>query len=169
MIFTHRTFIPLAVLTVLNTAMDGTLFVREHEAPPQVVVASPQVTQAQAERLARKSWGSLSQGEINAITAEVNKGKPGQKITLICAQDAWCGDVASDLENAFESAHWQTNVSYSAVSTPSGWLASSQGLANIINDATGGRFAVRPDPGRPVGADDLPDYIAIGQKPRSKS
>lgn len=55
------------------------------------------------------AWGELGQAEIDAITAKLNAGAAPKKPVLIVCADHNCEDLALDLENAFESAHWETS------------------------------------------------------------
>jgi hypothetical protein len=89
---------------------------------------------AKAQRLAKTVWPELPQTEIDALTLKL-KDKPGQ-VTILCLDDSKCGDLALNLENAFESAHWQTTVANSPM-VPPGIISSSAELVVMLNASTG--------------------------------
>lgn len=112
---------------------------------------------AKAQRLAKTVWPELSQSEIDSLTVKL-KGKLGQ-VTIFCIDDARCGDLASNLENAFESAHWETAVTNSAM-VPPGIISSSADLVVMLNASTG--LSVKLDRDNKNAGPG--EYIAIGAR-----
>jgi hypothetical protein len=115
------------------------------------------VSPAKAQRLAKTVWPEMQQAEIDALTLKL-KDKPGQ-VTIFCIDDARCGDLVLNLENAFESAHWQVASANSAM-VPPGVISSSADLVVMLNASTGlivklDRDNKNAGPG---------EYIAIGAR-----
>lgn len=124
------------------------------------VVTAPAgaVSPAKAARLAKTVWPELPQGQIDVLTTKL-KDHPGQ-VTIFCLEDDKCGDLALNLENAFESAHWTTFVKNSPM-VPPGIISSSAELVVMLNASTDltvtlDRENKNTGPG---------DYIAIGARP----
>ena len=129
--------------------------------PKQVttVVNAPAgaISPAKAQRLAKTVWPELTQAEIDALTLKL-KDKPGQ-VTIFCLEDSKCGDLALNLENAFESAHWTTAVANSPM-VPPGIISSSADLVVMLNAATG--LSVKLDRDNKNAGPG--EYIAIGAR-----
>lgn len=129
--------------------------------PPQVInvraTAPADVSPAKARLIAATTWPEMEQGEVDALTAAA---KPiGGTVMIFCHEEAKCGDLALNLDNAFESAHWTSSV-HMFQNLPGGMAASSKELAAMLNAATGGRFDVGVDPVRGIPG----DYVAIGAR-----
>lgn len=116
------------------------------------------VSPAKAARLAKTVWPELEQAKIDALTARL-KDKPGQ-VTIFCLEDSKCGDLALNLENAFESAHWTTSVLNSPM-IPPGIISSSADLAAVLAETTD--LSVKLDTENKNAGPG--EYIAIGAKP----
>jgi len=117
------------------------------------------VSPAKAERIAKTVWPEINQGQVDALTKAVSASTPG-KVTIFCIEDAKCSDLALNLENAFESAHWDVTVTNSTM-VPPGILSSSEFLVNAIRSTTElpitfDRFNRNAGPG---------EFIAIGARP----
>ena len=72
-------------------------------------VAKP-ISPAKAAHAAKTVWPEMAQTDIDKLTTALNAMQGVHRVTIYCVEDAKCGDVALNLENAFESAHWQTDV-----------------------------------------------------------
>lgn len=118
---------------------------------PVVTVAA----QAKAKRAAMTVWPALSQREIDATTARA-KGAGAGSVKIFCFDEVKCGDLASSLENAFESARWKVEVRYTAAMIPPGMLASDQVRGLLV---IGPQFGLQADP-EPDGS----ETITIGER-----
>ena len=107
-------------------------FVQVTHAPQISVVAAPagSVSAAKAAHLARTVWPELAQADIDRLTAAV-KADPGE-VTIFCVEDTKCGDLALNLDNAFESAHWTSKVVDYPLIQP-GISTSSPELVALLN------------------------------------
>lgn len=100
-----------------------------------------QLTRAE-KRQAEQAWGDLDQKEIDMLTASLS-AMPKVKVVIFCKDDAKCGDMQLDFENAFESAHWEVETQTPLIDDTVGVGVSSVELRDAINNATGGRLAVK--------------------------
>jgi hypothetical protein len=152
--------IPSLVASVIaSCAAVGFVHVtRAPEVTHIVTAPAGAVSPAKAAHLAKTVWPELTQAQVDALTAAV-KGNKG-KVTIFCIDDAKCGDIALNLDNAFESAHWESLVRNSPM-VPPGVLTSSKALADVLN-AVEPSLAVRVDSVSNAGPG---DYIAIGARP----
>jgi hypothetical protein len=123
------------------------------------------LTHAPRQRVASSSWGELSQGEIDALTAILAKRAP-HDVAIFCF-DRGCDDIALDFDNALESAHWQSQIERPLVSSNVGIGVGpnnndARALAAAISTATKGRL----QPGL-IEADVNPGRLVldIGRKP----
>jgi hypothetical protein len=125
------------------------------------VVSAPagSLSPAKAARIAKTTWPELEQGQIDALTAKLGSVAK-VPVTIVCVEDAKCGDLALNLENSFESAHWEV-VSINSPMVPAGIISSSQDLVDMLN-ATAPFLKVMLDPAKNVGPG---EYIAIGARP----
>lgn len=105
-------------------------------------VAGAGLTRAEKRQLAQQ-WGDLDQKEIDAITSLLLQGVQKVPLTIFCQDDALCGDLQLDFDNAFESAHWETKLERPLIDDTIGVATSSPALRSIINEATSGRFDVK--------------------------
>lgn len=105
----NRHIIPSIVASLVATASAIGFLHVEHK-PVVNVVAAPAgpVSPLKAAHIAKTVWPELAQADIDKLTAAV-KGTPG-RVTIFCVEDSKCGDLALNLDNAFESAHWQSDV-----------------------------------------------------------
>lgn len=85
-------------------------FVHLRHAPVVHVVAAGPVSDAKAAHLAKTVWPEMAQADIDALTAAVKDMTGTRKVMIFCVEDSKCGDLALNLDNAFESAHWVSNV-----------------------------------------------------------
>lgn len=110
------------------------------------------------------AWGSLEQSEIDALSKALSEIAQRAKIVpvkVFCESEAKCGDMQSDFENAFETAHWDVSVERPLIDDTVGVAVSSEELRDAINGATNGRLAVKLIPRT------APYYaLAIGRKPK---
>lgn len=132
--------------------------------PPQVtqIVTAPAgpVSPAKAVRLAKTVWPELEQRQIDGLTKGLGTIKQ-VPVTIFCIDDAKCGDMVLNLDNALESAHWETSLQNSTM-VPPGVRASSQDLVDWLN-------AFAPQLGAVLDVDNKNagpgEYIAIGARP----
>lgn len=73
-------------------------------------VASKPVSDRHAELLAKSIWPEMAQSDIDGLTTAVEHLPGDHRVTIYCVEDKVCGDIALNLDDAFESAHWQSNV-----------------------------------------------------------
>lgn len=153
----HITAVAAGVLAAILSVGAAQKLIRS----PQVVNVHATVpadaSPAKARLLAATTWPEMEQREVDALTAAA---KPtGGTVMIFCHEEAKCGDLALNLDNAFESAHWASSVHMFA-NLPPGMVASSKEMAAMLNAATGGRFDVGVDPDRGIPG----DYVAIGAR-----
>jgi hypothetical protein len=151
--------IPSIVASLVAVAASvGYLSVTRAPVVTRVVTApAGTVSPAKAQRMARTIWPELSQAEIDDLTTKL-KDKPGE-VTIFCLEDSKCGDLALNLENAFESAHWKTTVQNSPM-VPPGIISSSSDLVLMLNGSTDLRVTLDRD-NKNAGPG---EYIAIGAR-----
>lgn len=124
------------------------------------VLSSPDITPARAKRLAATVWDALSQAEVDDVTARA-KTAGKSSVRIFCFDESKCGDLASSLENAFESAHWQVVVRYTASMVPDGMEASAGVIKTLV--------AIDPGYGLSAFPDKEPtELITIGEKPQGR-
>ncbi len=123
--------------------------------------APAQISAARAKHNAAVVWPELSQAQVDALTVELKKLGEGRPLMIFCADDSRCGDIALNIDNAAETAHWKSEVKRSGA-LPPGFNVSSRELAEAFTQATGGmlRPNVDPDPAAGGGT----DFIAIGDR-----
>lgn len=109
-------------------------------------------------------WAGLEQAQIDAIT----KALEGKKldIAIFCLDDARCGDLALDFDNAFESAHLKSTVVRPFIDDTHGVATSSQMLADVIATATDGKLKPKiiPPPSKPIDGNSETIPLVIGEK-----
>lgn len=95
-------------------------------------IGSKPMTARKASLVAKTTWPEMDQANIDKLTAAV-KDLPGEhRVTIFCIEESKCGDLALNLDNAFESAHWQSDVQdYPMIGL--GISSSSQALVNALN------------------------------------
>lgn len=157
----NRHIVPSIVASVVSC---GAALGFLHFAEPKyrVNVQSAQagaVSPAKAARIAKTTWPELNQGQIDALTAKLGSIAK-VPVTIVCVEDAKCGDLALNLENAFESAHWEV-VSITSPMVPAGVIVSSEALRAVLN-ANAPQIDARLDTAPNAGPG---DYIAIGARP----
>ena len=126
--------IPSIVASVVAvTAVIGYDQVVKHK-PVTVVTfttAKP-ITDRKAALVAKTTWPEMDQANIDKLTAAV-KDLPGEhRVTIFCIEESKCGDLSLNLDNAFESAHWQSDVQDYPMIGP-GISSSSQPLVDALN------------------------------------
>lgn len=122
--------------------------------------ASNTVTTAEARAIA-STWGSLDQSEVDALSKALSGMSRETPVKVFCESEVKCGDMQSDFENAFETAHWNVAVERPLIDDTVGVAVSSPELREAINEATNGRLAVKLIPKT------APYYaLAIGRKPK---
>lgn len=122
-------------------------------------------TPAQAHRQ-RLKWGEMEQKEIDELTAALKKIKDKKPTAIVC-KDPMCEDLALNLDNAFESAKWKSEIVIGTVfGVPEGFSVSSKWLADAINDATYGRYGAKVEEVRSIQGGG--EYVLIGAKPRAR-
>lgn len=94
------------------------------------------------------------------MTANLKAHEP-LTVTIFCINER-CEDLALNLDNAFESAHWKSEVLNGSM-IPPGIVCSKQLICDIFNGVTNNRYGARVDAQHNAPG----DYIAIGyrQKP----
>jgi hypothetical protein len=135
-------------------------FVHVAHAPQVSVVSAPAgpVSRGKAAHLAKTVWPEMAQADIDALTAALKDISGVKKVMIFCVEESKCGDLALNLDNAFESAHWQSDIIDYALIQP-GIATSSPTLAAALKAA---HLDVRLDASvqAPAG-----DAIAIGNRP----
>lgn len=124
------------------------------------IVVQEAVSPAKAKRLAATLWPELSQREVDDVTAKAKSAGKGS-IKIFCIDEVKCGDLASSLENAFESARWTVEVRYTSGMIPPGMMASPAALKLLGTIDPGFGLSQYPDP-------ELTEIITIGEKPRGR-
>jgi hypothetical protein len=135
-------------------------FVHLKHAPQVNVVSAPAgpVSPAKAAHLAKTVWPEMEQADIDALSAALKNMTGSKKVLIFCVEESKCGDLALNLDNAFETAHWQTDIMDYALIQP-GIATSSPTLVEALKAA---HLDVRLDASvqAPAG-----DAIAIGNRP----
>lgn len=144
--------IPTVVSSIVAAVV--ALGVATYSRPNVTVVPTGAITSKAAARAAVTVWPGLEQSEIDAMTRELKK-LPPFPVTIFCASDAICGDLAGDLENALESAHWVVEVKITPMPLLPG-VATSTTFATLFPSRYGARQA--DEVGERV--------ISIGPKPK---
>lgn len=159
-----RFFVPAIVAGVVAAGVS--YGVARWTKPPQQLVSvnaptigwgSLDANPAKARRIAQTTWPEMEQAEVDALTAVARE--VGGSVVIFCHDEAKCGDLALNLDNAFESAHWASRVKIFA-NVPPGVEASTPALAAMLNAATGGRFDVGVD----LEHNATGDYVTIGPR-----
>lgn len=101
----------------------------DHYRPRKIISTTTQ-------RALHGAWRELDQSEVDALTNALVKMKK-QEVTLVCIREALCGGLLLDLDNAFESAHWETKFDSLVFGDVSGIVVSDASIADAINENTG--------------------------------
>jgi hypothetical protein len=125
-----------------------------------VVVPAAQVTATG--RYNPYVWEGLQQSEVDALQKAL-EGMPKKPVIIFCS-DANCQDIVLDFDNAFESAHWSTDIERPMIDSSVGIWTSSKELAAAIAAATNGRLKVSILGPEWKKTDTI--ALAIGKKPR---
>jgi hypothetical protein len=162
--------IPAAVAAIVAAVVSGVAYrqapdlrgtIMQAPAPGLSFGESTMVSDAKARLNAARQWPEMTQQEVDDLTARLKKIGEGRPVTIYCI-NARCEDLALNLDNAFESARWKSEV-LNGVMIPPGIACSSKDVCDAFNAATGGRYAARLDaPGNAQG-----DYVAIGFRQRA--
>lgn len=136
------------------SAQTGTVTEKCHMA----VTDSSQPMSRSELRQAAATWGELAQTEVDALTVAL-KSLPKTPVTIFCQDDAKCGDMQLDFDNAFETAKWDTKLETPLIDDTLGVATSREDLRDAIDKATSGRLAVK------IIAKNAPfDVVVIGKK-----
>jgi hypothetical protein len=149
----------VASVVAVSAAIGAIHFAGPSHVTQVVTAPAGSVSPAKAARIAKTVWPELSQAEVDHLTSRLGILRPG-KVTIFCIDDAKCGDLALNLENAFETAHWQVSVQNSPM-VPPGIISSADLLVDAVKSSTDLPIVVdhvnkNAGPG---------EYIAIGAKP----
>jgi hypothetical protein len=166
-LFSGKVGVPTMVAGVIVLLLKVTGAVAAEKVP--LPKPSPIVNAAKAKRQAVTIWPALSQREVNDVTARAKQlaggtaatGEAKPKLNIFCYDETKCGDLASSLENAFESARWTVNVRYTASMIPPGLQASPKVIKTLATI----------DPHFGLGEDPEPEAIesiTIGERPDPK-
>lgn len=131
----------LYVISIVALALGVTNAVQQKRMKPVTIHAAGALSAKQADRLAAAKWEELEQSAVDAITAALGK-LDKRPVTIFCKDKADCGDLALDLENAFESAHWIVDVQQPLLDETKGIGCSDVAVAELIAKATGLRVSV---------------------------
>lgn len=152
-------------------ALASSLAIHKADPPKQQVVKvqapagmafgeSSTVSPAKAKLMAERVWPEMKQAEVDALTVRLGLIGRDKPVTIYCINER-CEDLALNLDNAFESAHWKSEV-LNGVMIPPGIVCSSQALCDAFNGATSNRYDAKVD--TPHNAQG--EYIAIGFRQR---
>jgi hypothetical protein len=128
--------------------------------PGHGAAAAIGLTRSEA-RLAATTWPGLEQSEIDALTVAL-KDIPKVPVMIFCQNDALCGDMQMDFENAFESAKWDVKTEAPILDGTVGIATSSAALRDAINAATKGRLTVGE-----IQKNAPYEALVIGRRPRA--
>lgn len=92
------------------------------------------MSKAESRRLAR-SWGELTQKEVDTLTADLKKAGGKKHVVVFCANDVYCGDMQLDFVNAFASAKWDFDTETPVVDNTKGIGVSDEVIAGVIRAA----------------------------------
>lgn len=104
----------------------------------QTIIQPVQVTATG--RINPYAWDGLTQPEIDALQIRLEK-LAKLPVTIFCS-GANCQDIVLDFDNAFESAHWSTEIERPMIDNSVGIWTSSKEIADAIESATSGRLKV---------------------------
>lgn len=139
------------------------LAVHAHFAAPKIQTVIQPIQQATPSgKINPYAWGELDQTEIDALQHRL-EAMERMPVVIFC-NDGNCGDIALNFDNAFESAHWSSDIQRPMIDNSVGIWTSSQALADAIDAATGGRLKAKI-----LGPEWKPRdkiALAIGRKPR---
>lgn len=127
-------------------------------------VYDPRIVKRDSRRQAR-IWPDLNQNEIDTITTGLKTLK-ARPIVVLCSDEKYCGDLAADLENAFESAKWTIDLQKPLVDNGDGITVDDEGVAQLLKAATKERFPITVTLGAPPTNPGNFTTIAIGKRPR---
>lgn len=155
-----------AMIAVVVSAGVSLLMTTMGPAPkPRMIHVATSAGQTTVARLAADQWPEIEQKEVDALTAALKAvPKEGRRdVLILCHSDTRCGDLALNLENSFESAHW--TVSRKLIPLPDGYA----GL--MVNDDTMRGLLASATTLKPVKTDEPVAGggigIIIGSKPRT--
>lgn len=93
------------VVAVIAIGMSGwSIYVSYHQ-PQMFAPVGQSVT-----RSSPNVWETLTQKEVDALTAELKKPELTKGPVSIFCSDSNCDDLALDFDNAFESAGWSSGI-----------------------------------------------------------
>lgn len=139
-------FIASAVAIVMGGGAGvGTMYATKQ--PDKIVIQqlppqSPkELTRGDLRRFAQK-WPELPQADVDAIT-RIMVSTPKQNVFIFCEDTSRCGDLALDLENAFESARWNVKVERPLFNMNEGFCVTDEGMAVVLRKVFGDRIPVK--------------------------
>lgn len=118
------------------------------------------ITDKKLAQRAMLQWPDLEQAKVDGLTAALGKA-PKRKVLILCKDKADCGDLALDLENAFESAKWDVRVEQPLMDDTVGVGSTDRELGLIVAKATGLNVKLIDD----IGLKDTAALV-IGRKPK---
>lgn len=155
----NRHLITVLVAAAASLAVSAPMiYLAKHRAPERIVVqASPETTARAIARQAARQWGELPQKAVDDLTARLGKIDK-QPVLILCRDRSDCGDLALDLENAFESAHWDVKIDAPVIDDTIGLSSNDATLAAAVTAATKLTVAVVPK------SPNHPAFVVIGRK-----
>ena len=140
-------------------ALAGFAFVKQ---PAVQTVIQPIKQATNSGKVNPYAWGELEQSEVDALQHKL-EAMTKMPVVIFCS-DGNCQDIALDFDNAFESAHWKSQIERPMIDNSVGVWTSSQELADAVESSTGGRL--KPSILGPEWRDKSKIPFAIGKKPR---
>ncbi len=131
-------------------------------APVNTTVIQPVQQATPSGKINPYAWGELLQSEVNALQKNL-EALPKKPVIIFCSDDN-CRDIVLDLDNAFESAHWSTDIQRPMMDTSVGIWTSSEEIAKAIENATAGRLKASILGPEWKSKDQI--ALAVGKKPR---
>jgi hypothetical protein len=137
--------------------------VAAYNAPPtHTTVVTPVKQATSTGKINPYDWGEMEQVEVDALQKEL-EALPKKPVIMFCSDDN-CRNMVLDLDNAFESAKWSTDIQRPFIDSSVGLWTSSKDIADAIDRATKGRLKAS------ILGSEWKDQeriaLAIGRKPR---
>lgn len=104
-----------------------------------MAMAKSKVSEALPKSISRDQWPEIDQFTINKLTAAL-QGVAALSdrfpVVIFCQNEFKCGDLALNIENAFESAHWTVTREAPILDDTSGLGVSHQLLLDLFKAST---------------------------------